>query len=166
MRRLLGLGAAVVLAAAGIGRAQIVYLPLQYQFQGPQVFYYGGSNPDVFRYATWPGTTKQGMVFSDRVSGLQDARYFGYGPDDAANEAYQSVPRYFNKRDILRQAVPQPDGVWAVPAQAGELPKYVATTAGKLQEASANKKPGVIIIIPKKKAAGPVKAAMFVSARD
>src|SRR5690348_7992720 len=128
MRWLMGLGAvAVLLGIAGVGRAQIVYLPLQYQFQGPQgPFYYGGSNPDVFRHATWPGTTKEQMVFTDRV-GLQDARYYGYSIDDAYNDAYQSVPRYFNKRDILRQAVQQPDGVWAVPAQAGELPRYVAT---------------------------------------
>ncbi|HEV2295928.1 MAG TPA: hypothetical protein VGR35_18925 [Tepidisphaeraceae bacterium] len=44
------------------------------------------------------------------------ARRYGVTPADARNEAVRSAPLYFRKRDLLRSAIPQPDGSVLVPS--------------------------------------------------
>src|SRR5947209_858311 len=102
---------------AASASAQIIYTPVQYQY-GHDIgnpYYYGGHDPRVFRMAEAPNNTTQGQVYSDAVP-FTNAAIYGYGPDDARNEANASIPRYFRKRDLLAGAIVQRDGSAVVPA--------------------------------------------------
>src|SRR5262245_62737602 len=105
--------------------AQIIYQPVQYQYwYHGNVFYYGGSNPSALTNAYGPvsagGTwgrvhgwsfatgnydTEQAIspdtvILTDALPN-RNARYFGYNGADAYNDAYQSLPGYYRKSDLL-----------------------------------------------------------------
>lgn len=154
--------------------AQVVYEPVQYQYQsGGRTYYYGGANTRVHQSAQaesgesgWGRSngwafhsgnhqthrevaTEPVRVYSDQVS-RWNAHVFGYTPDDARNAAYNNAPRYFRKADLPALARVQWDGTWLVPSQP-------ALTGGSVQikpwrgwdEAKKTVEPKPILIIPK-----------------
>lgn len=143
MPKQFAVGVLVVLCAVVMSSkasAQIVYEPVQYQYGEQNKYYYGGNDPRVHAYAnaTQDGGGRWGRVHGfDFVSGsidthrevtgepervfadsipFQNARIYGYTATDARNEAYDRMPTYFRKADLLATAVPQTDGSWLVPA--------------------------------------------------
>lgn len=144
MRQLVAGVCVVVFASvlASSASAQIIYKPLQYQYEAfGQKFYYGGMNPRVFTFAERRAFAEQYLrygrhpfgapgygdnarfspkvtVYSDYLPPYVDAANFGFTPDDARNEALANVPRYFRKADLLKSAIVDCDGALIVPAQA------------------------------------------------
>ena len=130
----------LMLVASSGAFAQVIYTPVQYQFfAGGRAYYYGGTDPsvhaDVAALSSVPGygrtggcafqsgdldrhrevTTERPLVYTDSMPG-QDARQFGFTPQNAANEALANSPTYFRKADVIRMARVQPDGSWVVPS--------------------------------------------------
>jgi hypothetical protein len=100
-------------------------------------------------------------VYSDVVPyiNLADDSYTSYGsytPNDARNEAYHNVPRYFRKSDLLRAAVEKEDGTLSVPAYA--KPRMDVTVVRPFGMTTRPMTPkGTILIIPKDLLKQPVK---------
>ena len=137
---------AAVASAAAFG--QVVYAPVQFQYDRQNPFYYAGDDPRVFRLATQPvagaglfgrvrgyqfvgsyaGRTDvhrevshyRPQLYTDAIPGY-NAFLFGLTVDDVRNEANARVPRYFVKRDLLDAAVPA-GGVLVVPPTAPYVP--------------------------------------------
>jgi hypothetical protein len=128
---------------AASASAQVIYTPIQYQY-GRDIgnpYYYGGHDPRVFAAAQSPQNTTQGQTYSDTIP-FTNAAIYGYGPDDARNEANANIPRYFRKRDLLAGAIREPDGSAVVPADSVGIPtREVARPARSV---------GTILIIPKR----------------
>jgi hypothetical protein len=149
------LSAVAVSVSNSAALGQVIYEPVQYQFDrgyAGEKYYYGGTNPLAHQWAqVAPGCRAYGYagqkhnfdggnsfnqpqpfydrspVFTDCVhSGLQDARRTGYTEADARNEAYANAPTYFRKADLLASAQPGADGVWHVPPSAPNV--YVVGT--------------------------------------
>ena len=169
--------------------AQTIYAPVQYQYGHQDPFYYGGSDPAVFdlaeriRCRDIKGTTygldglneayihpRRGgrlepLVLWDCVPFL-NARVFGYNQDDARNDAYLNVPRYFRKGDLIESTPADPDGLRVVPAQQRPDPALEEARRAAARRGGATTRPRAatrkIIIIPKRPAApadkAPVKA--------
>ena len=133
MRRLIALlFACVVVSSAS---AQIIYEPIRYQYGGQTPFYYGGHDPEVFRFAQ----RDYAQAHDGFIEYHSDLRTFRVVSDVAPacmwmncrvampqftatrwlmrNAAYQNAPRYFCKRDLLTHAVQDDSGAWHVPAQ-------------------------------------------------
>lgn len=167
------LSAFIVLLMASAASAQVIYLPVQYQYGHDQPYYYGGSDPYIFASAErtsallrFSGVRAQPVrVYSDLFP-YHNAALFGFTPTDARNEAYLRQPRYFRKSDLLEQGVRMNGTLYVPPAPPSRevAPLHVAPviTAPK----PADRKRGVIIIIPKKapEPAAPSKPVVFVSA--
>lgn len=152
--------------------AQIVYEPVQYQYNSNgTLYYYGGSDPAVHHYAMQPyspgGTWGRAngwaffrsdvrsyrttsneplRVYSD-ATGVSNAGLIGFTPDDARNEAYANTPTYFAKRDVEHTAVLKHDGSWVVPAQA--RPVRVYKSDGTLIDRGPTTMPRPLLVIPK-----------------
>lgn len=159
--------------------AQVIYEPIQYQFETPrgERYYYGGVDPRVHAVAgselcrgysyganvhAFDGghvfnqpspISDRPVVFTDCVP-FRDASWFGYTPAHARNEAYANAPTYFRKADLLESAIPTQTGAWVVPANA---PHYVGATRHHAHRAPAVRsttspasRPGQVIIIPKR----------------
>jgi hypothetical protein len=154
--------------------AQIIYEPVQYQYgSGQNVYYYGGSDPRVHYAAAQPITpggtwgrvngwnfasgdlnshrevsTEPTRTFID-VPGFQysNATFWGYGPDDARNDAYANSTRYFKKSDLLAAAVRMSDGTYHVSAQARPIQTISGGVAYIGPARGAMPKP--LLIIPK-----------------
>jgi len=153
--------ACVVVSSAS---AQIIYEPVRYQYGGQTPYYYGGSDPDMFRFADREyANTRNGFaeahgnvtthrevsylaphVYVDQLP-RANARIWGYTADDARYDAYHNASRYFSKRQLLASAVADEDGVWHVPNQ---LPPHVGTIEIK-PYVRATTMPRPIMIIPK-----------------
>ena len=168
IRSPLALIAVVCVGWISSASAQVFYEPVQYQYQyGPHTFYYGGHNPRVFDFAaseirsqdytsvaTTQHVTPRGYVYSDSVpfANLADRSYTGYATftaNDARNEAYNSVPRYFRKRDLLRAAVVTEDGSLVVPAHAQPIYDIKVVRPFAVEAAPVVPR-GTILVIPKK----------------
>ena len=173
MRRLIALlFACVVVSSAS---AQIIYEPIRYQYGGQTPFYYGGHDPEVFRFAQrdyaqahdgfieYHSDLRTFRVVSDVAPRVYvdelprcDASIYGYTVADARNAAYQNAPRYFCKRDLLTHAVQDDSGAWHVPAQ-------VPTSGSGSIEIKPYVKPMIapkpILIIPKDLLDKPADAA-------
>jgi hypothetical protein len=169
-----------LLALIGCGissaSAQIIYEPVQYQYGTDRHYYYGGNDPSVFRAAeqysdgggqfgrvhgfAWVSanvmthrevSTEAPRIYADSMP-RTNAAIYGYSMDDARNEAYANVPRYFRMRDLLPFAVPDEGGSLHVPAQLPmtsdgsviEIKPYVRKSAPTTGVST-----GSIIIIPK-----------------
>lgn len=171
--RLVALCALVVcVTVSSSASAQVIYEPVQYQYTaGGQHYYYGGSNPDIHRWAHTPvggagrwGRTN-GLAFVsgdiDRNRAVRDentvraftdampfinAHVYGFTATDARNEAYFNVPLYFRKRDLLNAAVPV-DGAYVVPAQAQPI-RIERDDNGRPRATTA---PRPVMIIPRDK---------------
>lgn len=148
--------------------AQIFYEPVQYQYQfAGQTFFYGGHNPRVFDFASAEIATRaygsvtrsehivpRAAVYSDAIPfrDLADHAYTGYASlnaTDARNEAYNNVPRYFRKGDLLNAAVMDRDGTLLVPAHA--RPTLDIKVVRPFGVGPAPVVPhGTILVIPKK----------------
>jgi hypothetical protein len=160
--------AAFVLACIIVSSAsaQIIYEPVQYQYGGTQApFYYGGNDPDMFRFAereyalahsgfamahgdvtqyyavdlTYP------HVYIDQLP-RTNAAIYGYNANDARNDAYANAARYFTKRGAMHYAVQDETGAWHIPPQVSgmhsgtiEIKPYVRPTVA----------PSPVIVIPK-----------------
>ena len=130
----------MLVGSATAASAQVIYTPVQYQFSvGGRLYYYGGTDPSVHTdfaalssvpgygrtdgYAFHSGdldrhrevVTERAPIFTDAMPG-QDARQFGFTPQNAANEALANSPTYFRKADVVRMARVQTDGSWVVPS--------------------------------------------------
>lgn len=178
--------AAVVLLSvvASSASAQVIYEPVQYQYGEAMKYYYGGSNPGMHAYADrvacrngYPSSMlnsysslyntvgqigERRLVLSDCMP-YRNAAVFGYDANDARNEAYANVPRYFRKSDLLAAAIPAGDGTLVVPAQARPS---AAAMAHDLRDAKpSDPKPRAILILPKKglKKEGDTKAVNLVA---
>jgi hypothetical protein len=91
------------------------------------------------------------VTYTDLLTPGMNAWLLGYTPDDARNDAYANVPRYFRKADMLESSVLTPDGNVFVPPQAPlpgtiQIMPYHAPTT---QPAMTHPTSGPIIIIPK-----------------
>lgn len=177
MRRLLAAALATLALSASAANAQTIYAPTQHQYFAPNnggPFFYGGSDPFVFRMATQlsvdPGfgrvnglsfasanrTVRETITptYSDALPGIDLSR-FGYTPANAYNASQAAVPTYFRKADLARQANVQPDGTRVVPATAGST--HHARPANP--DTAEARKPGVIIILPARKPDPALQAA-------
>jgi hypothetical protein len=161
------------LAFASSVSAQIVYEPVEYQYEaGGTLYYYGGSDPAVHQNArlpyneagTWGRT--EGFAFAsgdtrvhrevvsepERIytdaTRLSNARLLGYTIDDARNEAYANAARYFAKRDLPSMAVPK-NGGWSVPASGMMQVIRVYKSNGQEITPRAPTMPQPLLIIPK-----------------
>jgi hypothetical protein len=91
------------------------------------------------------------LTFTDTFSPRTDVWPLGFTPDDARNEAYANVPRYFRKADLMESAVQTPDGHVFVPPQAPLpgtiqiMPYHAPTTQPSMSQPTS----GPILIIPK-----------------
>ena len=158
--------------------AQVIYEPVQYQYQsGGRVYYYGGSDPHIHWSATaesgapnWGRSngyafhshrldthrevsTEPARVYTDQIP-TQNAAFFGFTADDARNQAYANSYAYFRKSELLKTAIRQSDGSWTVPAQPTprgtiEIRPY-KPTARPLVEGAKAIEPKPILIIPKR----------------
>ncbi len=154
--------------------AQVIYLPVQYQYGQDQPYFYGGNDPCVFASAErtsallrFQGIQSRSVrVYSDLFP-YANAAEFGFTPDDARNEAYFNQQRYFRKGELLDQAV-EVNGTYYVPpapqvCHVAPIPVKPMIKAPRPTE----RRRGVILIIPKKRnpeRAQPARPTMFVSA--
>ena len=132
--------AACLTGSAAFG--QIIYAPVQFQYDRQNPFYYAGSDPEIFRLATQPVAgaglfgrvrgyqfvgsyagrtdvhreveTYRPQIYTDAIPGY-NAFLFGLTVDDVRNEANARVPRYFVKQDLIDAAVPTPGGLVVPP---------------------------------------------------
>ena len=143
----------VIAASSAPLNAQIFYEPVQYQYGDQNKFYYGGTDPSVFKRAAAPadaGATwgrvngydfasgdvwvhrevsdQPARVYSDALS-TQSATLYGFTATDAANVANAAVPRYFRKADVISAATQTP-GPLIVPARAVFVPSVAPSIAG------------------------------------
>jgi len=136
----------LVLVAVYSASAQVIYDPVKYQYGGQTPFYYGGSDPDVFRFAhreyaeahdgffagvgdisTYREVTSvRPHVYVDHLP-RTDASIYGYTANDARNAAYQNATRYFCKRDVLAQATVDGTGAFHV------APEVTGQRAGTIE---------------------------------
>lgn len=176
LRRVLVALSGLVLGGVGAraASAQVIYEPVRYQYgAGVEQFYYGGHDPLLFQHVgadiarttyesrvTWTPATPRPRIYSDvvplqNVGSHEYTSYSTFTIDDARNEAYANVPRYFRKRDLLRSRdnyVTEPEAgapALVVPAYAEPrieirvVRPFGVTTAPAVQR-------GGILIIPKK----------------
>lgn len=158
--RLIAFIVAVCLAPAAF--AQVIYLPVQYQYGGQHKYYYGGSDPHIFARAERdaallafrPVSGALPRIYSDLFP-YHNAYLFGFRASDAYNEAMRNLPRYFTKADLLDSAV-EVDGALVVPPAPPRLAPWAAYPAAPVAPAASpaprKERKGVIIIIPKKPA--------------
>src|SRR5688572_32382248 len=152
--------------------AQVIYEPVQYQHDaGGQPYYYGGSDPNIHRWAHSPvggagrwGRTN-GFAFVsgdiDRHREVRDentvraftdampyinAHVYGFTATDARNEAYCNVPLHFRKGDLLNAAV-RVNGYHVVPAHA----QPIRIERDRDARARGATEPRPVMIIPKDK---------------
>jgi hypothetical protein len=161
--------AAVVLSVfASSASAQVIYEPVRYQYGESMRYYYGGNDPGMFAYADrlacrngYPSSmynnytslrstigqiSHNPVVLTDCLP-LRNAAVFGFDANDARNEAYANVPRYYRKGDLLNAATVAADGSLVVSAQA----KPVTGMAHDMRVATPGElKPRAILILPKK----------------
>jgi hypothetical protein len=176
MSRFTGIAAAVcalVALGSSSASAQIIYEPVQYQYQASQFYYYGGSDPRVHEYAASPvgGAGRWGRVngyafvsgdihrhrevVSEPVRVFNDAfpyinvHKYGFTVTDARNEAYSNVPHYFRKVDLLNAAIPV-DRAFVVPAQAQPI-RIDRQTIRWTRPGGATTAPRPLMIIPRPK---------------
>jgi len=124
-----GIFIASLLCLAATASAQTIFEPVRFQYPGPRGgFYYGGDDPRQLAAAErnaalldaerrFGVVTQPVPVYSD-LRPFEDARRYGFTPTDAYNDAQQSLPRYFRKSELLRDAMETPAG-HIVPARAG-----------------------------------------------
>jgi hypothetical protein len=160
-----------LLAIVSSASAQVIYTPVQYQYSaGGTTYYYGGSDPRVHELAAeihsdspsygrtagfafvsgdaWVHRevdNEPTRVYTDALP-MRNAGDFGFTPNDARNEAYNNLPRYFVKRDLLHAAVAV-DGAWVVPAQAAPIRVYKSN--GMSIDRHRETMPQPLMIIPK-----------------
>jgi hypothetical protein len=174
MSRMIAASVAVLFCAlvSSLAGAQVIYEPVQYQYDGGgRAYYYGGSNPLVHRNANllshesgfgrsngWAfhsGSidthrevgTEPTRIYSDMIP-TWNARVFGYTADDARNAAYANSATYFRKADVARLARVAPDGTWVVPANAQSPAGGAGTIEIKVVRPATSPKP--ILSIPKR----------------
>ena len=164
--------ALVVALFGSMAGAQVIYMPVQYQYGHGDKYYYGGSDPHVFAAAERVSQLRRlnlvsdepVRVYSDLIP-FGDARLFGFTVTHARNEAYFRAPRYFTMAELNRTAV-EVDGVHYVPPAPPTRIRPLVHPQPVVAPAAAPEKRGVIIIIPRKnpQRQPDARPAMFVSA--
>jgi hypothetical protein len=160
---------AMVVCLASAASAQVIYEPVRYQYgsEGSR-YYYGGTDPAVFRQAQRDTAAAQAVtlhrpvdaplrVYSDDIP-LQNAAVFGLTPDDARNQANRLLPRYFVKRELVAEhAVDGPHGELIVPARPVKTATVTESSidikpyqpAAKTPATRPTTEPAPLLIIPK-----------------
>jgi hypothetical protein len=163
------IAAVLLCVAASSASAQVIYEPVQYQYGDAMKYYYGGNDPAMHAYADrvlcrngFPSSMynnytslhntigqigEKKIVMTDCLP-LRNAAVFGFDANDARNEAYANVPRYYRKGDLLNAAVPAGDGTLTVSAQA--QPRAMGMARDMRSATSVEPKPRAILILPKK----------------
>jgi hypothetical protein len=124
-----------------------------------------GASPvrDIGFHNTWVGTLTDNLIhhgdfgsfpvtYTDLLPPGMNAFPLGFTADDARNDAYGNVPRYFHKRDLMGSAVVLPNRVVVIPAQAplpGTLEMMPMHGWPTTQPATQTTQPQPILIIPK-----------------
>jgi hypothetical protein len=109
----------------------------------------GPLTDDLLHHSAWGSFT---VTYSDLLPPGMNAFPLGLTPDDARNDAYNNVPRYFRKRDLLGSAVRLSNRQVAIPAQAplpGTLEMMPAHGWPTTQPATQTTQPHPVLIIPK-----------------
>jgi hypothetical protein len=154
---------ACVLACASVAGAQTIFEPVQYQYGMGSTFYYGGSNRAVIErgvaetqgYCGQRGYTGTPTLIYCDAAPTYNARVIGMTIDDARNEAYANVPRFFRMRDARVNARVQEDGSVVVPAQGKKVERYVGMEQARVTIVPSRKWPatkgttGPVLVIPK-----------------
>jgi hypothetical protein len=168
--------AAVSVLGVASAHAQVIYEPVQSQYQaGDRTFYYGGNNPRAIEYARrqltcfQPGSGSQigtygggyirrGLIGEASQYTVSDcapyrnAIVYGYTSVDARNDAYANVPRFFRMADLQGSAVPSADGLGVVvpaqPRSVGTIDIRPARSAAPSTR-PAETQPRPVLIIPK-----------------
>lgn len=166
----------VVAVFASVSSAQIFYLPVQHQYGQEDTYYYGGSDPSIFRQAQRETALRaRNMIENEPVRVYSDllpfrnARVNGFTRDDARNDAYANAQRYYRKGDLEIAAVGADGARYVLPSEHRRYDNSPVAAhrpyAAPRSKNSENK--GVIIIIPKKPAKqdGLSKPAMLVSTK-
>ena len=155
MSRRCVLACAVLFILQSISNAQIIFEPVRYEYGNDYKFYYGGSDARVIEralsveYRAGRKVSPEAMplrVYSDAYPN-HNAALYGVTVADARNEAYNNVPRFFRKRDLLNAAIPQNDGTSIVPANAQPIRIVIVPAKARLVEPTTE--PKRILIIPK-----------------
>src|SRR5205085_1024745 len=79
----------------------------------------------------------------------RNARYFGYTGTDAYNDAYQSLPGYYRKSDLLRSGHVDATGAYVVPPNAPPTSSGTIDIRPYRGPSRATTSPNPVIIIPK-----------------
>jgi hypothetical protein len=160
----------IVSLIAAPAMAQVVYEPVRHQYGGQNPYYYGGADPRIHESALWPSArganwgrhngfafssanihthrevvTERTRTFTDAL-GVRNAYVHGFTPNDASNEARNSIPLYFRKADMLRHAQSAADG-WVVPAQWQRFGAPGTIEIKRWKRGGASERP--VIVIPK-----------------
>jgi hypothetical protein len=151
----------VVFIVSPLARAQIIYEPVRYQYGDQRSFYYGGTDVGMLGHAERQrcyevGSADRAPVYVD-CYGYRDARVFRMGPDDAANEANASLPRYFRKRDLMNSARLEADGTVTVPSRPMVGDVMLVSTPSVAPKSPSSK--GYILIVPRKSLQPKAKAS-------
>lgn len=149
-----------VVSIARPAAAAIVYEPVQYQYGSQARYYYGGSDASVHHFANrfidkriirdaeGQLSNLPARVFADSLPRL-NASLYGLTANDAKNQAYASIPRYFRKVDLVKGSHIDCSGNLIVPATAPQ-----ATDCGTIQIKPWKGYPAVVtpkpvLIVPK-----------------
>ncbi len=104
---------------------------------------------DLLHHGDWGNFP---ITYTDLLPPGMNAFPLGLTPDDARNDAYNNVPRYFRKRDLLNSAILLPNREIAIPPQAplpGTLQLIPAHGWPTTQPTTQTTQPQPILIIPK-----------------
>lgn len=122
----------VLLGLSTTAFGQTVYNPVEFQYRsGSQTFYYGGNDAWTFERASFYGlrplANEPLRVFTDRLPNVNAARW-GFTIDDARNDAYASIPRYFRMADVQMPEPAEDAEEKAAGAGTIEIKPYVRPT--------------------------------------
>ena len=110
---MIGRALLLLLGLSSTAFSQTIYEPPRFQYHSRgQSFYYGGNDPWTFERGSFfglrPLENEPLRVFTDRLPNVNAARW-GFTIDDARNDAYNAVPRYFRKGDLASPPPPAED---------------------------------------------------------
>jgi hypothetical protein len=117
--------------------------------EGFRPTWFGPLTDNLLHHSAW-GTIP--ATYTDLLPPGMNGYLLGLTPDDVRNEAYNNVPRYFRKRDLMGSAVLVGPHTAVIPAQAplpGTLEMMPAHGWPTTQPTTQTTQPHPVIIIPK-----------------
>jgi hypothetical protein len=117
--------------------------------EGFRHVWFGPLTDNLITHGPWSSVP---ATYTDVLPPGMNGYLLGLMPDDVRNEAYDNVPRYFRKRDLMGSAVMVAPHVAVIPAQAplpGTLEMMPAHGWPTTQPSTQSTQPHPVIIIPK-----------------